>query len=85
VLAGGQLFGFVGILLALPAAAVIMVLLRRMHDNYRTSLLYGSDHRDEPDDVDEAFEQDASVIPSDSELAERSEEDGADTARKEDS
>ena len=41
VLAGGQLFGFVGILLALPAAAVIMVLLRRVHLNYRASRLYG--------------------------------------------
>ena len=28
VLAGGQLFGFVGVLLALPAAAAIAVLLR---------------------------------------------------------
>lgn len=41
VLAGGQLFGFVGILLALPAAAVIMVLLRQIHTNYRLSALYG--------------------------------------------
>jgi predicted PurR-regulated permease PerM len=43
VLAGGQLFGFVGILLALPAAAVIMVLLRQVHQNYRGSTLYGVD------------------------------------------
>ena len=42
VLAGGQLFGFVGILLALPAAAVINVLLRRVHLNYRQSNLYGA-------------------------------------------
>ncbi len=41
VLAGGQLFGFVGILIALPVAAVIMVLLRHIHDNYKGSLLYG--------------------------------------------
>lgn len=41
VLAGGQLFGFVGILLALPMAAVIMVLLRRAHENYRSSSFYG--------------------------------------------
>jgi predicted PurR-regulated permease PerM len=47
VLAGGQLFGFVGILLALPAAAVIMVLVRQMHDNYRVSEHYGPDHQDE--------------------------------------
>jgi predicted PurR-regulated permease PerM len=41
VLAGGQLFGFVGVLLALPAAAVIMVLLRYTHERYLQSPLYG--------------------------------------------
>lgn len=40
VLAGGYLFGFLGILLALPAAAVIMVLLRYVHERYRRSDLY---------------------------------------------
>lgn len=40
VMAGGQLFGFLGILLALPAAAVIRVLARYAHDRYRESLLY---------------------------------------------
>jgi predicted PurR-regulated permease PerM len=40
VMAGGQLFGFVGILIALPVAAVIMVLLRHVHDRYRQSGLY---------------------------------------------
>lgn len=34
VLAGGKLFGFVGVLLALPAAAVIMVFIRYWRDNY---------------------------------------------------
>ena len=43
VLAGGQLFGFIGVLLALPAAAVIMVLVRHAHDWYKTSLLYERD------------------------------------------
>lgn len=41
VMAGGQLFGFVGILLALPAAAVAMVLLRHMHRSYKQSGFYG--------------------------------------------
>lgn len=41
VLAGGQLFGFLGILLALPVASVIMVLLRHVHDVYRDSNFYG--------------------------------------------
>ena len=40
VLAGGQLFGFIGMLLALPIAAVIMVLLRHLHEGYRNSTLY---------------------------------------------
>jgi predicted PurR-regulated permease PerM len=42
VLAGGQLFGFVGILLALPLAAVIRVLLAYMHTRYVNSRIYGS-------------------------------------------
>jgi predicted PurR-regulated permease PerM len=40
VLAGGHLFGFFGILLALPVAAVIVVLLRHAHDEYLKSVLY---------------------------------------------
>jgi predicted PurR-regulated permease PerM len=43
VLAGGQLFGFVGILLGLPIAAVIMVLLRFAHQNYMKSRMYGDE------------------------------------------
>jgi len=42
VLAGGQLFGFLGVLLALPAAAVIVVLLRHAHQEYLASDLYRS-------------------------------------------
>jgi predicted PurR-regulated permease PerM len=40
ILAGGQLAGFVGILIALPVAAVIMVMLRHIHGNYKNSALY---------------------------------------------
>ncbi|MDR5901348.1 AI-2E family transporter [Halomonas icarae] len=40
VLAGGNLFGFTGVLLALPAAAVIMVLLRELNARYKSSALY---------------------------------------------
>jgi predicted PurR-regulated permease PerM len=40
VLAGGQLFDFLGVLLALPAAAVIMVLLRHLYKSYKSSSLY---------------------------------------------
>ena len=45
VLAGGQLFGFVGVLLALPIAAVVMVFVRHLYGQYRTSQYYES--RDE--------------------------------------
>lgn len=45
VLAGGQLFGFVGILLGLPIAAVVMVLLKFAHQNYIHSKMYG--HEDD--------------------------------------
>ncbi|ADV26930.1 protein of unknown function UPF0118 [Pseudoxanthomonas suwonensis 11-1] len=40
VMAGGQLFGFLGMLIALPAAAVINVLLRYAAERYRQSGLY---------------------------------------------
>jgi predicted PurR-regulated permease PerM len=40
VMAGGQLAGFVGILLALPLAAIIMVLLRHLLQRYKDSSLY---------------------------------------------
>ncbi len=40
VMAGGQLFGFTGVLLALPAAAAAMVWLRDLHTRYQTSALY---------------------------------------------
>ena len=39
-MAGGQLFGFLGMLLALPVAAVTNVLLRYAHQRYRQSELY---------------------------------------------
>ena len=42
IMAGGQLAGFTGILLALPVAAVLMVLLRYLHDKYKDSDLYDS-------------------------------------------
>lgn len=47
VLAGGQLFGFVGVLLALPIAAVLMVLVRYMLGRYKDSSAY----RDPEEDI----------------------------------
>ena len=46
IMAGGQLFGFLGVLLALPVAAVAMVLLRYAHDQYTSSHLYVDDEED---------------------------------------
>lgn len=43
VLAGGTLFGFLGMLLALPMAAVVNVLLRYAHERYRQSHLYAGE------------------------------------------
>ncbi|HJU07724.1 MAG TPA: AI-2E family transporter, partial [Rhodanobacteraceae bacterium] len=40
VLAFGQLFGFLGVLLALPISSVLMVLLRYLHERYVDSALY---------------------------------------------
>lgn len=48
VLAGGYLFGFLGVLLALPAASVIMVLLRYLVERYRMSELYTQAGPDDP-------------------------------------
>jgi len=42
VMAGGQLFGFAGILLALPVAAIIAVLLRHFRGRYVASELYST-------------------------------------------
>lgn len=43
IMAGGQLFGFLGVLLALPVAAIAMVLLRYGHVQYTLSGMYGAE------------------------------------------
>ncbi|PWG64966.1 AI-2E family transporter [Spiribacter halobius] len=48
VLAGGQLFGFVGVLIALPVAAMVMVLLRHAHAHYQGSELYNRQESQDP-------------------------------------
>jgi hypothetical protein len=47
-MAGGQLFGFLGVLLALPVAAVLVVVLRYAHARYTASQLYGADEAEPP-------------------------------------
>tara|TARA_R110002124_G_scaffold123271_6_gene282055 strand:+ start:4458 stop:5564 length:1107 start_codon:yes stop_codon:yes gene_type:complete len=44
ILAGGQLFGFVGILLALPVVAVVKVMINHLHDYYKDSEFYDEKH-----------------------------------------
>jgi predicted PurR-regulated permease PerM len=44
ILAGGELFGFLGVLLALPVASVVNVVLRYLHERYRSSALYSAGH-----------------------------------------
>jgi predicted PurR-regulated permease PerM len=43
LLAGGSLFGFVGILISVPVAAVLGVLVRHFMDRYLASAYYGGD------------------------------------------
>ncbi len=43
LLAFGQLLGFVGVLVALPASAVLLVAMRRAHAHYLASKLYRGD------------------------------------------
>lgn len=43
LMAGGQIGGFVGVVLALPVAAVIMVFIRHAILHYRASTLYGGE------------------------------------------
>lgn len=79
IMAGGQLFGFVGILVALPVAAMIMVLVRYLHSHYKSSSMYGSDNHeiesievtneeaidsDEQDSADQALESDGNTSPT---------------------
>ena len=40
LMAFGQLFGFVGVLVALPVSAVLLVAIRRLRDQYQHSKLY---------------------------------------------
>jgi len=40
LMAFGQLFGFVGVLVALPASAVLLVAIRRLRGQYQASALY---------------------------------------------
>lgn len=62
VLAGGQLFGFVGVMLALPLAAALAVLLRHLHAHWVSSDWYA--HAELPDwTLNESAEEAGSGAP----------------------
>lgn len=44
---GGSYFGIVGMILALPASAVLLVLVRRIYNGYKQSVLYNDDLEDD--------------------------------------
>ncbi|KAF3976930.1 MAG: AI-2E family transporter [Methylococcales symbiont of Iophon sp. n. MRB-2018] len=44
VLGGDQLFGFLGVLLALLVASITMVMLRHIHDLYQDSDFYSAEN-----------------------------------------
>ncbi|RAO77181.1 AI-2E family transporter [Dyella jiangningensis] len=67
VLAGGYLFGFLGVLLALPAASVILVVLRYLSERYRQSDLYTEEGRGDPvlSEVDVVVETPQGTVETD--------------------
>lgn len=65
ILAGGELFGFLGVLLALPAAAVVMVLLRYLHERYTASRLYRTEAVPEAGSIIVVVEHAAPVVGAD--------------------
>lgn len=66
ILAGGELFGFVGVLLALPIAAVVMVLLRYAYERYTESEMYQETEAESLivgiDDADNPSREDVVII-----------------------
>ena len=48
LLVGAELLGFTGVLLAVPAAAVLKILFQRLEQRYRTSSFYGAAATEEP-------------------------------------
>ncbi|MGB0955966.1 MAG: AI-2E family transporter [Panacagrimonas sp.] len=53
IMAGGQLFGFIGIMLALPVSAVLSVLMRHFKDEWLKSQLYLAGKKDETSEATE--------------------------------
>jgi predicted PurR-regulated permease PerM len=62
VMAGGQLFGFFGVLLALPVAAVMMVFVRHLRSSYMDSDYYAEEDEDGNEDEDGDHETEGSAV-----------------------
>ena len=62
LLAFAQLFGFLGVLVALPASAVLFVAIRRLRDGYMSSKLYQNDCN--PRTLDETDRRSTSAWPA---------------------
>ncbi len=63
IMAGGQLFGFVGVLVALPVAAVLAVLVRHALRRWERSSLYLDAGESPPPETSTAAPPDAAGIP----------------------
>lgn len=67
IMVGGQLFGFLGVLLALPVAAVVMVVLRYTHERYLDSEWYGTrsdEVSSEPVSITESASDGGDMVPT---------------------
>ena len=63
IMAGGKLFGFLGVLMALPVAAVTMVMLRYAHEKYTHSGLYGADSEPALDSLEANADSATLIVP----------------------
>ncbi len=72
IMAGGQLFGFLGVLLALPVAAVLVVVLRHFHRRYRASDVYAGIEPEPAPETEPVVVQVEVAAPADAQVTARS-------------
>ena len=80
IMAGGQLFGFLGVLLALPVAAVLVVVLRHFHRRYRASDVYAGIEPEPAPETEPVVVQVEVAAPADAQVTARSATGTADVA-----
>src|SRR5690606_24693233 len=71
VMAGGQLFGFLGVLMALPVAAVLVVVLRHFYQRYRASDVYAGIEREPAAKAEPGVVQVEVAAPADAQVSAR--------------